>query len=203
MKYIPNGITMSRGLVGLGILAYYLLLGYATWQIRLWVFGLFVAAALSDWADGKLARWLNYESEFGKTADPCADKLLCWAVFAVMWWQRPNAGAHQVLTVLFAVVACYDVGTLTLRVLKALGRVRAMYTTRLAQVRSFVLQLGLGIFLFGEFVALFDVALGIFIAALAFTTLAVALLLTIISGVRYLWLFVLRPLRLRQLGTWA
>lgn len=36
----------------------------------------FVSAALTDWLDGLIARHAHQESEFGKVADPLADRLL-------------------------------------------------------------------------------------------------------------------------------
>lgn len=39
-----------------------------------WLFGLIVAAVLSDWFDGRLARWSHTVSAWGKVLDPIADK---------------------------------------------------------------------------------------------------------------------------------
>ena len=38
---------------------------------------IFSVAALSDWADGFIARKMHLESKWGKILDPIADKLLC------------------------------------------------------------------------------------------------------------------------------
>ena len=43
--------------------------------------GLFVAAALTDWLDGHLARKWKIESDFGRLFDPLADKLLVVVAF--------------------------------------------------------------------------------------------------------------------------
>ncbi len=45
---------------------------------------LFVAAALTDWADGALARHLNQTSRFGAFLDPVADKLMVTATLLVL-----------------------------------------------------------------------------------------------------------------------
>ena len=41
---------------------------------RAWLFGLLVVGALTDWFDGRIARWSGTVSEWGKVLDPLADK---------------------------------------------------------------------------------------------------------------------------------
>ncbi|MFA5342135.1 MAG: CDP-alcohol phosphatidyltransferase family protein [Clostridia bacterium] len=70
MKHIPNIITCIR-LCLIPIFCYFL------WNQNDLVAGLvFIVAALSDVADGYLARKLNAISNFGKLADPFADKIM-------------------------------------------------------------------------------------------------------------------------------
>lgn len=40
-----------------------------------WLFGLVMLAIMTDWFDGRVARWLQTESEWGRVLDPIADKI--------------------------------------------------------------------------------------------------------------------------------
>lgn len=59
---------------------------------RWWAFGVFVAASVTDKLDGTLARRLNLVTDFGKLADPIADKALVLSAFVLLsldrelWW---------------------------------------------------------------------------------------------------------------------
>ena len=48
----------------------------SSWHQNLVATALFIAAALTDWLDGYLARRLNQISAFGAFLDPVADKLM-------------------------------------------------------------------------------------------------------------------------------
>lgn len=50
--------------------------------------GLFTILSLSDWIDGKLARWLNQRSDFGARFDSFADAVLYAALFFGLFWLR-------------------------------------------------------------------------------------------------------------------
>ena len=67
------------------IAIYFLPTGWATPHERDVVATLiFVAAAITDWADGYLARKLNQTSAFGAFLDPVADKLMVAAALIVL-----------------------------------------------------------------------------------------------------------------------
>ncbi|ANZ38916.1 CDP-diacylglycerol--glycerol-3-phosphate 3-phosphatidyltransferase [Lentzea guizhouensis] len=67
---IPNLLSVLR-LAGVPLFLY-LLLGP---QADGWALLVLVFAGLSDWLDGKLARWLNQMSRLGALLDPAADRL--------------------------------------------------------------------------------------------------------------------------------
>lgn len=80
---LPNAITMSR-IAATPLIAGLIL--YAGWMPRLSAWLLFIAAAVTDYVDGKLARDRNLVTDLGKILDPLADKLLLVATILPMYW---------------------------------------------------------------------------------------------------------------------
>ena len=85
---VPNLISMAR-LAGVPVFLWLVLVPQADW----WAVGLLIAAGLSDWLDGKLARAWNQQSRLGQVLDPAADRLyiaatlIALAVRAIIpWW---------------------------------------------------------------------------------------------------------------------
>jgi CDP-diacylglycerol--glycerol-3-phosphate 3-phosphatidyltransferase len=79
---LANQLTMARILMAL---AMFLALMHSNpgWHIA--ALGLYVAALVTDWVDGYVARLTNTISAFGKIADPIADKILVLgALFALI-----------------------------------------------------------------------------------------------------------------------
>jgi len=87
---IPNALTASRvALIPVLVVLYYLphpLSGPLASTV-------FIIAALTDWADGWLARRLKVQSAFGAFLDPVADKLMV-ATALVLLVSTPPAGLH-------------------------------------------------------------------------------------------------------------
>jgi cardiolipin synthase (CMP-forming) len=78
---LPNLLTLSRIVViPLVILTFYIEGAWTHWAAC----ALFVAAAITDWFDGWLARSWNQVSAFGRFLDPIADKLLVAAVLFML-----------------------------------------------------------------------------------------------------------------------
>ncbi len=103
---IPNVICVARFIGSLGIL-WFAFIGNAT----VFVIG-FVVLSLSDWVDGKLARWLNQRSEFGARLDSASDATLygCLAIGSLMlkWKQlQPEVVWLTVPLVSYAVTTGY------------------------------------------------------------------------------------------------
>ena len=80
---LPNGLTVARIIVTPAIAA---LPFVESTQARLWAFLLFLAAAITDWFDGYLARTRHEETDLGRMLDPLADKLLLIGTFVPMYF---------------------------------------------------------------------------------------------------------------------
>ena len=85
---VPNLISMAR-LAGVPVFLWLVLVPQADW----WAIGLLIAAGLSDWLDGKLARAWNQQSRLGQVLDPAADRLYSAATLVglavraiIPWW---------------------------------------------------------------------------------------------------------------------
>jgi len=76
--YVPNQLTLLR-IVFLPLIVLSLLGGHNGWALTL-----FVAAGITDFFDGKLARRLHQQTTLGQYLDPVADKLLLSTMFLVL-----------------------------------------------------------------------------------------------------------------------
>lgn len=85
---VPNSLTLFR----IAIIPVFVGLFYldAEWVNEV-VTGLFVAAAVTDWLDGYLARRLQQTSAFGAFLDPVADKLMVAAALVLLLQADPRA----------------------------------------------------------------------------------------------------------------
>lgn len=85
---IPNLLSMLR-LAGVPLFLYLILVPEADG----WALVVLAVSAVTDWADGKLARLLNQYSKLGELLDPAADRLYILATLVafvvrglVPWW---------------------------------------------------------------------------------------------------------------------
>ena len=78
---LPNKLTLLRILmIPVFLVILYLDVPYADY----WALAVFILASLTDLLDGKIARKYHLLTDFGKFADPLADKMLVTA--AMLWF---------------------------------------------------------------------------------------------------------------------
>ena len=86
---LPNAVTAAR--IAVTPLIAWLPLAPSS-ALRLTAFVLFIAAAVTDYVDGRLARSRKEETDLGRLLDPLADKLLLIATFIPMYLlMRPSS----------------------------------------------------------------------------------------------------------------
>jgi CDP-diacylglycerol--glycerol-3-phosphate 3-phosphatidyltransferase len=90
VRNIANGLTVLR-LILVPFFVLFLSMGGTKWRVA--AFALFAVASLTDLLDGRLARRRGLVTDFGKIADPVADKALTGSAFITLsalghlaWW---------------------------------------------------------------------------------------------------------------------
>ncbi len=86
---LPNRLTLMR-IIMIPFFVFFLMTNFV--PFGKWIaFGLFIAASLTDFLDGYIARKNNLVTDFGKFADPLADKLLvCSALICLLALSKIN-----------------------------------------------------------------------------------------------------------------
>ena len=112
---VPNAISVAR-LAGVPVFLW-LVLGP---QADGWAVGLLIAAGLSDWLDGVIARAWDQQSRLGQVLDPAADRLYIAATLIglairaiIPWWLVALLAARELLlAVALLVLRRYGYGPL-------------------------------------------------------------------------------------------
>lgn len=134
-----------------------------------WAFAVYTIACLSDMADGYIARHYNQVSNFGKFADPLADKML---VLAAMCFFIENG---QMAGWIVAVVLFREFAVSGLRMV-AVEQQRVIAAAWSGKIKTACTMLGLGAMLLFPGVELVNIISSV-----------VILVTTVYSGVEYFW----------------
>lgn len=110
---LPTILTLGRvAVIPLVLGFFYLDWPYARQSAAL----LFIAASITDWLDGWLARRWNQTSNFGAFLDPVADKLLvAVALIMLLRDDTQQVVGHQLMAVLVAVIIGREITISALR----------------------------------------------------------------------------------------
>ncbi|MEM7651812.1 MAG: CDP-diacylglycerol--glycerol-3-phosphate 3-phosphatidyltransferase [Pseudomonadota bacterium] len=182
MWTVPNILTLARiGAIPLVIAG--LMVGGDTFR---WVAcGVFVAACLTDFFDGYLARVLEQQSEFGRFLDPIADKLLVAALLLVLTASGEISGLSVIAAV---IILCREIMVSGLREFLA-GRQVTVHVSRLAKWKTTIQLVALAILVVGPAGQgiLNMLGLGsVDVVTIGIAALWVAAVLTLITGAQYL-----------------
>ncbi len=133
---LPNLLTLSRIVAIPALIATF----YMASPLGNWIaLAIFVAAAITDWLDGYLARTMNEVSGLGRFLDPIADKLLVAATLLMLVYVD-RIGDWSILPAI--VIMCREIMVSGLREFLAELRVRVP-VSRLAKWKTMVQMLAL------------------------------------------------------------
>ena len=167
---LPNKLTILRVLM---IPLFCVFLAFSPdsdlWR---WIsLAVFALACLTDWADGKIARQNNLVTNFGKFMDPIADKLLVMSAFVMLCTQgRMEAWAVIVIMAREFIVSGFRLVAAEGGVVIAASTIAKFKTV--SQMLAVMLTI---VFVPGP------------LAIVAKLVLYVAVVLTALSGIDYVW----------------
>ena len=93
LRQLPNQLTVAR-IAAVPVLC--LFIGMGNGWLRWLALLIYLAAAITDWLDGFLARRMSMQSDLGKMLDPIADKLLVGCLIVTFAWTRDFSGLDLV-----------------------------------------------------------------------------------------------------------
>ncbi len=173
---LPNLLTYGR------ILAVPLVVACLFWPavdvVRWMAFGLYAAAAITDFFDGYLARAWSQQSSLGRMLDPIADKLLVAAVLFMLVDDQTIGGANVVAAI---VILCREILVSGLREFLAELKV-SLPVSKVAKWKTMAQLVALGFLICGPA----GDKLIVYCTAAGLTLLWIAAILTIYTGWDYL-----------------
>lgn len=173
---LPNVLTYARIAAVPAVLMFLLLM--ASPAGRWWALGVYVAACITDYLDGYLARVWHQQSNLGRMLDPIADKLLVGITLLTLTADATISGIHLGAA---AIILCREILVSGLREFLAELNVR-VHVTHLAKWKTTLQMVALGILVAGP--AGDQLISGV--TMVGFAMLWVAALLTIWTGYDYL-----------------
>ena len=133
MKHIPNTLTILR------LLACPLLIYLFEISNYLWILIIFVLACLTDFFDGYLARKRNFKSNFGKTLDPIADKILIITISILIVIYK-DIGLHEIA---FYIIIIREIMVSSLR-FNLVDEKKSIDVSLLSKYKTFIQMIAIG-----------------------------------------------------------
>ena len=173
----PNKLTVAR-MILVPFLVVFMLTGWGGEANRWICLAIFVAASVTDWFDGHLARKYNLITNFGKFMDPLADKLLvCSAMICMIELDRLPAWVVIIIIGREFIISGFRLIAAEHQIVIAASMWGKFKTTfQMAMIILIILNINVDFYIAGVGV----------IHVLALIATYVALVLTIISLIDYL-----------------
>lgn len=184
---LPNKLTIFRVILIPFMMFFYLadFIPYGIGKIVALV--IFIVGALTDLLDGKIARKYNLVTNFGKFLDPIADKMLTSTVFFLI--VADGTIPHPWGAIMVTIIISREFIVSALRLIASSKGV-VLAADMWGKVKTTVQMIALPISLFLAFVYTSGFAFAdwfvLTVEIVTYVLLALATLLTIISGVNYL-----------------
>ena len=177
---LPNKLTMLRIL----LIPVFMVVLYWDFPGATWVaVAIFIVASFTDLLDGKIARKYNLVTDFGKFADPLADKLLTTVAFIYM--MRDGVCSPVVLCIILA----REFAVSGLRMVAAGAKDGKVIAANMwGKVKTVLQMLSIIFYFFGMAIAAnvsWDATVMVVGASVVLCWLVAAV--TAISGIKYLW----------------
>lgn len=186
-KNLPNNLTKLRlllAVIAIGIMLFpfdmvninfpkYLIDGNVVIDVKLIIVAvLFIAASITDFFDGRIARKYNIVSDYGKMMDPIADKILVNGILVVL------CGQGYINPIIPTIIILRDIITDSIKMMAgSKGEVVAAIKT--GKFKTACLMVGIVLKLLGNFpMGLINISLDDFF-------LITATVLAVISGIEY------------------
>lgn len=186
---VPNALTVLRIVL---VPIFIVLLFQKTLTTQWWAVGVFIVASLSDHLDGEIARRNGWITDFGRIADPIADKALTLGAFVALSWMGELPWYFTVLVAIRELGITWWRSVLLNRGIVVAANFAGKMKTVLQLFLIFLLILPLGAVM-SEYAATvyFGVALAV---------QWVTLIVTLWSGATYVWAGVQQGKSAEQVG---
>ena len=175
---VPNALTVLRILLVPVFLILLLADGGQDMGMRWWALVVFLLAMATDKIDGDLARKYNLVTNFGKIADPIADKslmaaaLIGLAIIDELYWWVP------------VIILIRELGITVLRFFMI--RIAVMPASRGGKIKTVLQTVAIGLFLLLRPLAhIVPEGVTFAVLILAWLVMAAAIVVTVVTGVDY------------------
>lgn len=166
---LPNVLTVLR-IIGVPVFLWVLLQeGGTDTTWRWWSFAVFALLMATDKLDGHLARSRNLITDFGKIADPIADKALMLSALIGM-------NIIDILPIWVTVIIVIREGGITIWRMFALRRGRVVPASRGGKIKTVLQSVAVGLFLMPVSWMLWP----------AWIVMIAAIIVTVVTGVQYI-----------------
>lgn len=181
---LPNKLTMFRII----LIPVFLLLLAVPWEMgNVMVLGtmipvaqilaaiVFIIAALTDFLDGQIARKQHLVTNFGKFADPLADKMIVMTAFIML----VGIGSNNVAAWIAAIIVCRELAVTGLRLIIVQNDGEVVAAAWSGKIKTFFEMISIIVLLLNNvFFANFDIPVGQI-------CLYIALIAAVYSGIEY------------------